>query len=276
MISCGEKTAEQSTTLPPTLVGKPPVATDVDSSPTGEPVSIFETEEFKNSLKLIEIKKRTLFDRGYKLKKNTDGSYSWKEYSYKDELGGTIKWQEGIFITKFRTKLGGPSHDLISGEELPLFSDEISLYHTEPVFEFLSLENWPKLEKYLGEAQDAIANHYNKYINDLDDQNKLDLEAQYNRMVSAYNNAKGHVEYLSLPIMTWEEIVNKFGTRLLIYIDDRNVNLISLLPELLNNSEIGRTYKEEGKVISLRDKPEDYFPLDKKFKVYSDIITLIQ
>ena len=108
MISCGEKTAEQSTALPPTLVGKPPVATDEDSSPTGEPVSIFETEEFKNSLKLIEIKKRTLFDRGYKLKKNTDGSYSWKEYSYKDELGGTMKWQEGIFITKFRTKLGGP------------------------------------------------------------------------------------------------------------------------------------------------------------------------
>jgi len=276
MVSCGEKSAEQSGSQNPTQVGKPPVSIDPDSSSSDEPVSIFETEEFKNSLRQAQLKERILHDRGYRMNKNEDGTYSWKEYFYKNELGGTLKWQEGVFVTKYRTKVGGPTHDLVTGEELPLFSEEISLYHTEPVFEFLSVDNWPKLEKFLGEAQDAIAAHYNKYMNALDDKAKLDLEAKYAQIAAGYNNAKGHVEYLSLPVMTWEEIYNKFGTRLLIYIDDKTVNLISLLPELINNSEIGRRYKEEGKVVSLRNKPQDYFPSNKKFKVYSDIITLIQ
>jgi hypothetical protein len=275
MVSCGEKTAEQSSALSPTQVGKPPVSTNPDSSTGDEPVSIFETEEFKNSLKQIKIKERALFDRGYKLKQNADGSYSWKEYFYKNELDGTLKWQEGVFATKFRTKIGGPTHDLISGEELPLYSEEMSLYHTEPVFEFLSLENWPKLEKYLGEAQDSIADHYNKYMNDLDDSTKQDLEARYNRIVSGYNNAKGHVNYLKLPILTWSEIITKYGKKDLIWVHKKH-SLFDLANWFINDDPRLGPIAENREALYLDTTPDDKYPSEKKFRVYSALFHFIQ
>ena len=256
LVSCGEKSAEQSGALNPTQVGKPPISTNPDSSSDDQAVSIFETEELKNSLKQVELKERILLDRGYRMKKNEDGTYSWEVYKYKNELGGTLTWQEGVFITKFRTKVGGPTHDLITGEELPHFSEEMTLYHTQPVFEFLNLDNWPKLEKFLGETQDAIVAHYNKYMNDLDEDTKKDLEAKYNRVVSAYNNVKDYVQ--SLPqevyqIATWEQILNSVEIKDIVWISpeldlEKMTNLI-----LSQDIDQLKPYTQSGKVKILEN-----------------------
>ena len=277
MVSCGEKPAEQFGSQSPTQVGKPPVSIDPDSSSSDEPVSIFETEEFKNSLKQVQLKERILHDRGYRMNKNEDGTYSWKEYFYKNELGGTIKWQEGVFVTKYRTKVGGPTHDLVTGEELPLFSENISLYHTEPVFEFLSVDNWPKLEKFLGEAQDAIAAHYNKYMNDLDEKSKLDLEAKFSLLVNGYNNAKGHVSYLNLPILTWENILDKYDKEDLLWIS-KDIDLFKVVDLFLtgSNNQTLRELNSNGKIRSFENEEPNVFEKNRKFKVQSAILVFIQ
>ena len=274
LVSCGEKSAEQSGALNPTQVGKPPISTNPDSSSDDQAVSIFETEELKNSLKQVELKERILLDRGYRMKKNEDGTYSWEVYKYKNELGGTLTWQEGVFITKFRTKVGGPTHDLITGEELPHFSEEMTLYHTQPVFEFLNLDNWPKLEKFLGETQDAIVAHYNKYMNDLDEDTKKDLEAKYNRVVSAYNNAKGHAEYLSLPVMTWEEIINKYELKDMVWIS-KELNFIPIVDKMMRGESV-KEYAEKGLIKLLENESKSLYQPSKKFRVISTLFIFIQ
>ncbi len=279
LVSCGDKPQEQTVGSTPTEVTKPPISTNPDSSGTDEPVSVFETEEFKNSLKNISLKERILLNRGYRMKKNEAGEYIWEEYTYKNELGGTLKWEEGVFITKFRTKIGGPTHDLITGDELPHFSEEMTLYHTQPVYEFLNLENWPKLEKYLGETQNAIADHYNKYINDLDASTKLDLEGKYQRVANAYSNAKSYIDSISTKpyeVADWELILNTVQIQDIVWIS-RDLDFVKTTNTILNGGFDSLEHELRiGKIKLLENQPDDVFAKKKKFKVIVSILTFIQ
>ena len=113
-------------------------------------------------------------------------------------------------------------------------------------------------------------------MNDLDDQNKLDLEAQYNRMVSAYNNAKGHVESLSLPVMTWADLKIKAEKMENIIWCDKSLDLFTVSDATFSNPESVKELINQGKVKIMSNDDINIYPEDKKFRVIYAFLYFIQ
>ena len=241
-----------------------PTNPDVVSNP------IFQTEEFKSSLKALKTTKNNLILNGHILPQGQIDSgveeINWISHKIEVEVSidnyKLIDWAPGFVVDHYRDP------DPLTG---------ISL---NAVYKFIDNNSIVGISNVFNNFLDKAESFYTSYKDDIGESDKKLLELQFSLVESTQMSYENFVadqnERAKIKTMTWSEILEEYKIKDIVLCDKRlDLINVSELNWAEDQTELNILVKE-GKVRSLKNDSRDLFDKNKVFKVYDNYLIYIK